>query len=471
MKKKLLLSLIPILLLVVGIISYYYFVPITTLELENKEKATMGLEKDYQDQGVNLCHQNRLTKKKTCNKLTETKKESNIDNTKPGTYQVTYTYKDLKITKEVEVIDDIPPVITLKEGTESACPLSNFKEPGYTATDNYDGDITSSVKSVIEDGKVIYEVTDQAGNKTTINREFKKQDTTKPTISLVGFPTEYILVGKKYTEKGYTVKDNCDKDLKSKVKVTGSVNTNTKGTYTLTYKVTDKSGNTATATREVKVYEQGEKIPTVVPSSKTIYLTFDDGPGPYTDHLLDVLASYNVKATFFITYKPKYKNVIKRAYNEGHTIALHTASHKYSYVYKSTSNYFADLKKVSDFAQSITGEKSMLIRFPGGSSNTVSRSYKKGIMSNLAIEVTNRGYKYFDWNVSSGDTGTSDTNKIYNNVTKRLKGGKYYIVLQHDIKKPSVNAVARIIEYGKKNGYTFLPLDKTSPTAHHGINN
>ena len=83
---------------------------------------------------------------------------------------------------------------------------------------------------------------------------------------------------------------------------------------------------------------------------------------------------YNVKATFFITYKPKYKNVIKRAYNEGHTIALHTASHKYSYVYKSVNNYFKDLKKVSDFAESITGEKSMLIRFPGGSSNTVSKS-------------------------------------------------------------------------------------------------
>ncbi len=471
MKKKLLLALIPVFLLAIGIMAYLYFIPITTLELESKEKATIGLEKDYQDQGVNLCNTNKLTKKKTCNKINNYSKDSNIDNEKIGTYQIVYTYKNFKVTKEIEVIDDIAPVITLKEGTESTCPLTNFKEPGYTATDNYDGDLTESVTSVIEDGKVIYEVSDKAGNKTTINREFKKQDTTKPTISLVGFPTEYILIGKKYTEKGYSVKDNCDQNLKNNVKVTGSVDTNTKGTYTLTYQVKDSSGNIATTTREVKVYEQGEKIPTVVPSSKTVYLTFDDGPGPYTDHLLDILASYNVKATFFITYQPKYKDVIKRAYNEGHTIALHTASHKYSYVYKSTSNYFADLKKVSDFAQSITGEKSMLIRFPGGSSNTVSKSYKKGIMSNLAIEVTNRGYKYFDWNVSSGDTGTSDTNKIYNNVTKRLKNGKYYIVLQHDIKKPSVNAVARIIEYGQKNGYTFLPLDRTSPTAHHGINN
>ncbi len=470
MKKKLLLCLIPIALLILGAFAYYFFVPVTTIELIGNQKESLKLEEEYQEEGINLCEQSRLTKKKTCKKITDYKTNSNIDNTKTGSYQVTYTYKNKTVTKTVEVVDTIPPVITLKESTVTSCPMTNFKEPGYTATDNYDGDVTDKVVSNIVDGQVIYEVTDNAGNKGTITREFKNKDETKPTITLNGFPTEYILIGKTYTESGYSVKDNCDKDLKSKVKVTGSVDTNTKGTYTLTYEVSDLSGNKTTVERKVTVYEKGDKVPTNVPSSKVIYLTFDDGPGPYTEHLLDVLDSYNVKATFFITYKPKYKAVIKRAYESGHTIALHTASHKYSYVYKSMDNYFADLKKVSDFAESITGEKSMLIRFPGGSSNTVSKSYSKGIMTRLAKEVTNRGYKYFDWNVSSGDTGTSDTNKIYKNVTKRLKSGKY-VVLQHDIKKPSVNAVASIIEYGKKNGYTFLPLDMNSPTVHHGISN
>lgn len=470
MKNKIFFIIIPIILLIIGV-SCYFFIPITTLELIGNEKENISLENEYIDAGINLCKKNHISQKKKCKKIDNYKKDSNIDNSKIGTYQVTYTYKEKTITREINVIDDIEPIITLKEGNESSCPVTNFKEPGYTAVDNYDGDLTDKVTSSIKDGSVVYEVSDQSGNKATITREFKNKDTKSPTITLNGFPTEYVLVGKKYTERGYEVKDNCDKNLKSKVVVSGKVDTNTKGTYTLTYKVSDLSGNTSTVERKVKVYEQGEKIPTVVPSSKTVYLTFDDGPGPYTDHLLDVLASYNVKATFFITYKPKYKDVIKRAYNEGHTIALHTASHKYSYVYKSTSNYFADLKKVSDFAESITGEKSKLIRFPGGSSNTVSKSYCRGIMSNLAIEVTNRGYKYFDWNVSSGDTGTSNSTKIYNNVTKRFKGGKYYIVLQHDIKKPSVNAVANIIEYGQKHGYTFLPLDITSPTVHHGINN
>ena len=470
MKKKILLSLIPISLIILGVIAYYLFVPITTIELIGNKTASMSLEEEYVDEGINLCEQSRLTKKKTCKKITNYQTNSNIDNTKIGSYQVTYTYKNKTIIKNINVVDTIPPVITLKEDNTPSCPMTNFKEPGYTAIDNYDGDLTSKVVSNIVDGKVLYEITDNSGNKGTATREFKNKDTTKPTITLNGFNTEYILIGNKYTESGYEVKDNCDKNLKSKVKVSGSVDTNTKGTYTLTYEVSDLSGNKTTVERKVTIYEKGDKVPTNVPSSKVVYLTFDDGPGPYTAHLLDVLDSYNVKATFFITYKPKYKDVIKRAYESGHTIALHTASHTYSYVYKSVDNYFADLKKVSDFAESITGQKSMLIRFPGGSSNTVSKSYSKGIMTKLAKEVTNRGYTYFDWNVSSGDTGTSDTNKIYKNVTKKFKGGKY-VVLQHDIKKPSVNAVADIIEYGKKNGYTFLPLDKTSPTAHHGISN
>ena len=91
-------------------------------------------------------------------------------------------------------------------------------------------------------------------------------------------------------------------------------------------------------------------------------------------------------------------------------------------------------------------------------------------MTKLALEVEVRGYKYFDWNVGSSDTSTSDSNKIANNVIKSLRKGSN-IVLQHDTKYSSVKAVSKIIEYGLANGYIFAPLDITSPSAHHKIAN
>ena len=92
-------------------------------------------------------------------------------------------------------------------------------------------------------------------------------------------------------------------------------------------------------------------------------------------------------------------------------------------------------------------------------------------MSTLTREVQNRGYKYFDWNISSGDAGgTTTSDGVFINVTRSLKDD-YSIVLQHDTQGFSVDAVERIIIYGLQNGYTFSVLDENSPGAHHGVNN
>ena len=120
----------------------------------------------------------------------------------------------------------------------------------------------------------------------------------------------------------------------------------------------------------------------------------------------------------------------------------------------------------------ITGSYTNIIRFPGGSSNTVSRKYCPGIMSRLSVAVTERGFKYFDWNVVSGDAGgTTSTDKVYSNVINGIRGKSHAIVLQHDTKGFSVNAVERIIVWGLNNGYSFAPLTTDSPTAHQHINN
>ena len=118
-----------------------------------------------------------------------------------------------------------------------------------------------------------------------------------------------------------------------------------------------------------------------------------------------------------------------------------------------------------------TGSYTRLCRFPGGSSNTVS-SFNRGIMSRLSRALEDLGYRFFDWNVSSGDAGgTTDSSVVVQNVIDGCSGRSYSVVLQHDIKDYSVAAVEDIIIWGLNNGYRFAALDMSSPEAHHGINN
>ena len=286
-------------------------------------------------------------------------------------------------------------------------------------------------------------------------------DTTPPEIALTGEKEISLNVGEAYTEPGATATD----DSKDKeVLATGIVDTSKLGRYIVLYTAIDSSGNVTTKTRSVLVK---------APARGTIYLTFDDGPGPYTDKLLNILAKYNVKATFFVTCSGD-DYLIKREYDEGHTVALHTCTHNYSYIYESMDNYFSDLYQIQNRVKDITGYAPTLIRFPGGSSNTVSALYDGGqrIMSRLASEVTARGFTYFDWNISSGDAGGAyDTGSVYARVINALGEGGSYVILQHDIKGFSVDAVESIIEYGLNNGYSFDRLNSSSFTAHHRINN
>lgn len=285
-------------------------------------------------------------------------------------------------------------------------------------------------------------------------------DETPPTVTLKGEEVAMVAVGTHFEDPGVEAYD-----VRSETTVTteGAVDSGTVGEYVIKYTAMDEHGNVAEVTRTVKVLE-----PTGV-----IYLTFDDGPGEYTGALLDVLAKYGVKATFFVTGRGA-DDLIKREYDEGHAVGLHTFSHDYSYIYTNMDNFFADLYRVQERVKNIAGYTSMLMRFPGGSSNTVSTRYDGGarIMSQLVREVENRGFTYFDWNVTSGDAaGVTTADGVYERVVNALKEGGSSVVLQHDIKGFSVDAVERIIIYGKEHGYIFAKLDSAAFTAHHGVNN
>ena len=203
-----------------------------------------------------------------------------------------------------------------------------------------------------------------------------------------------------------------------------------------------------------------------------IYLTFDDGPSNVTGEILDVLKRKGVKATFFVTSPNEYT---KRAFDNGHTIGLHSYTHDYGYIYANSINYFNDLNSISDRVYNVVGIRSKIIRFPGGSSNTVSRNYNRGIMTYLTNEVVNRGYTYFDWNVDSNDAGSDiyNSTNIYYNVISHLSHDKTNVVLMHDSGSHSatVEALRNIIRYGKENGYTFKAITDSTPVIIHGVNN
>ena len=302
-----------------------------------------------------------------------------------------------------------------------------------------------------------------------ISRIVTVVDSEPPIIILKGDIDLHIPVGKEYEEPGYEALDSVSGDITNRVTIKGDVKWKIPGTYSLTYSVEDDSGNHSELTRAITVHSE-QKPDVIIPKQKTIYLTFDDGPGPDTDRLLDVLSRYGVKATFFVV-DTGYSAQMRRIVEEGHSIALHSVTHNYKQIYTSRDAYFEDILGIQEIVKDATGVTSTLMRFPGGSSNMISR-FNPGIMSELTEAVQDAGFQYFDWNVDSNDAGGARTSdEVFKNVTEGVRQHKTSVVLQHDIHRFSVDAVERIIQWGLDNGYQFLPLAPDSYGAHHRVFN
>lgn len=386
------------------------------------------------------------------------------------TYKVRYMSQDYTTERVVNVVDTTPPEIRLNhDSSYTPSWFEGYVEEGYTAFDAHDGDLTDKV-TVEHDGlNLVYSVSDSAGNRAETVREIE-YSAAIPHLELNGAASVIINARPYYADPGVKAYDENGNDLSQYVKVESSLNSAVPGDYSVNYSITNVLGDSISAERHVTV--SGQAVPEMVRPEKTIYLTFDDGPGPYTGELLDVLDKYGAKATFFVTgNRPAYRDQITRAYNSGHSIGVHTYSHDYGNIYSSEEAFFNDFNATEEMIYELTGSYTQLCRFPGGSSNTVS-SFNHGIMTRLTEALNSMSYKYFDWNVTSGDAGeTTRTETVADNIISGCTGKNSAIVLQHDIKGFSVDAVEQVLNWGIENGYSFKALDLTSPDMHHGIAN
>lgn len=386
-----LLAIIVLVIVVASTLAIYYAIQEPIVQLNGNENVKVEVGNTYKESGAIALKNNKDISK-------DLEIQSNVDTNKIGEYEVQYLIKGKEYaTRKVYVIDDVAPTITLK-GNKIINLLvnSNYEEPGYEATDNYDGDITSNVQI------------------------------TKENIA--------------------------------------------EHKYKLIYTVKDSSGNSTSEERTIIENEEPE-------NQNVIYLTFDDGPSTdITPQILDILKEENVKATFFVLdYKvgSKREELVKREIAEGHTIALHGTSHAYKEIYKSLEDGVNNFTNLNQKIKETTGVDTKIMRFPGGSSNTVSR-FNPGIMTQLAEAMLERGYKYYDWNVSSGDSGDVKTSEaVYSNVTKGFKQGRINMVLMHDFagNKKTLNALRDIIHFGKENGYTFEKITEDTPMITQKIAN
>ncbi len=468
-RKKIVLCSIGIFLIILSAVSFFVFGKKKIyLTLNGTNTVEVNYDETYKEDGFKAEYCNKYMKI-FCKDITdkvkvETEKVSNKkDNI---TYDIQYNNEEEIKNRVIEYKDLEEPVITLVDNNTFTCPNKDYVEEGYSAIDNVDGDITDKVIVTKENDKVIYSVEDSSGNKKVVIREIKYKDTTPPNISLSGGENTYVYINQNYNELGYNVSDNCDENVF--VTTDSNIDTSKTGNYEITYNAIDSSGNKKSVKRKVTVYDDTSQIPK---NGRIVYITFDDGPGPYTKQILDILDRYNIKVTFFVTHQfSNYEYLIKEEYEKGHAIAVHTYTHRYENVYSSVDSYINDFNMMNDVIFNQTGIRTKLFRFPGGSSNKI-KSAAKGVVTEIANKMTELGYTYFDWNVDSNDVSSKSSTTIYNNVVKGINANKNSVVLMHDINKLNIESIEMIINYGLNNGFTFLPLTESSPTAHHHINN
>ena len=378
-----------------------------------------------------------------------------------------YYYTTPQITLNGEDVVEV----TMKDG---------YTEPGAQASFSFH-DISSHIKidtSDLNEHKVgtytvVYTV-DYLDKTASETRTVNVVDKEPPEITLTGGETLSVKPMSKFEDPGAEAVDDSDGDVTDQITSKGIVDTSNRGDYKIRYTVTDSYGNKAKATRTVTV--EGDPVRKV---KGVIYLTFDDGPSStVTPKILKTLEKYDVPATFFVIGygdDPAKIKTMKRALKDGCTIGIHGSSHDYGEIYTSVDSFMKNITSLDKALRQDLDYDPFVIRFPGGSSNTVSAEYSKGIMSKLVKKVQEEGYLYNDWNVDSTDASGNGipVEQIVSSVKNNCSKDGYNVILMHDTdaKGTTAKALPKIIKWAKKEGYTFKAMTPNSPMVHHGVNN
>jgi len=203
--------------------------------------------------------------------------------------------------------------------------------------------------------------------------------------------------------------------------------------------------------------EPPPKISEKILGKKIVFLTFDDGPSNLTPQFLDVLKENDVHATFCVIGKraENYSEIIKRAYQEGHSIINHSYDHVLKKIYSSAESFIVSIEKTNEILDSIIDREDIersFLRFPGGAK----KSY-----SSIAALLKSEGYNTLDWNIDSGDCKTGMATKDYiRDRAVKSENKDVIVILMHDFKyrKTTLLALPEIIKYYKDKGYVFRTI-------------
>jgi peptidoglycan/xylan/chitin deacetylase (PgdA/CDA1 family) len=222
--------------------------------------------------------------------------------------------------------------------------------------------------------------------------------------------------------------------------------------YTLAERQTN---NLPTAMPEVSPFVQG----------KIAYLTFDDGPDEVnTPVILDILANYGIKGTFYVTGRMCEKNpeVLKRIFEEGHAIGNHSYNHNYSELYADRESFLEQVTETDEVIHKILGVRPLIVRAPGGAATMFDSSYMP--------MLTACGYAEHDWNVSTEDATAEhpDAARQLEHVNEQISCGvkdDAAIVLMHSTsgKEETAAALPSIIASLVEQGYSFGVVTPMTP--------
>jgi len=249
---------------------------------------------------------------------------------------------------------------------------------------------------------------------------------------------------------------------------------------------------TATGTQEelltqiAKLEEELETLrnrPPILPPAANsttggrVYLSFDDGPSANTPKILEILARYGVRATFFVINTPDF-HYVRQIVDGGHVVALHSYSHNFSEIYANEEAFWADIERLNTKIYAYTGQRSNLLRFAGGSSNQVSIRYNRGIMTRLVAQVPERGKVFFDWNIDSNDANSRYGNPtppgvIFESVRNQSARLTNAHIVMHDGRRQTttVEALPAIIEHFLSRDFTFHVKTADTPPIHQRVAN